>query len=94
MIAGRIKRAIVGFVLTVLLGVSLFGMPLAIWGAFEAWKEPIILYGKSRGQRQTIVGRAAECFYVGGFVGGCAGAIAGVGVATVRLLHKGPLKRD
>jgi len=79
----RIKHAARGFVGAILLGVCLFALPLALYGAWDAWSEPIELLGKNR--ERTIAGRAAECFYIGAFIGGIAGSIAGVGVAASRL---------
>ena len=86
MTAKTVRHAIWGFLGSILLGVCLFGIPLALYGAWDAWTEPVVLHGKSRGEERTVLGRAAEGFSVGAFIGGVAGTIAGVGVAAKRLL--------
>jgi hypothetical protein len=75
-----------GFVCAVLLGICLFGIPLAFYGAWDAWNEPVVLDGKNRGEEQTVLGRTTEGGSIGVFVGGIAGTIAGIGVAAKRLL--------
>ena len=80
-----VLHAVRGFVGTTLLGMCLFGIPLALYGAWDAWVEPVVLYGKSRGEEQTVLGRTAETFCVGAFIGGISGMIAGAGVAAMRL---------
>jgi hypothetical protein len=94
MIATAIKRAIWGFLGSALLGVCLFGVPLALWGALDALKEPVVLDGKRRGMEQTVIGRSTECFCAGAFVGGCAGAITGLGVAAARVMNAIKTPRD
>jgi hypothetical protein len=86
-----ILHAIHGFVGTTLLGICLFGIPLALYGAWDAWKEPVVLDGKSRGEERTILGRSTETFCVGAFIGGISGMIAGAGVAAMRLWSGGQL---
>jgi hypothetical protein len=78
-------QAIRGFVGTTLLGVCLFGLPLVLYGAWGAWTEPVVLVGKRRGEKQTVLGRATETFCVGAFIGGISGMIVGTGVAAKRL---------
>jgi hypothetical protein len=75
-----------GFVCAVLLGMCLFGIPLALYGAWDAWNEPVVLDGKNRGEERTVLGRTSECGSIGVFVGVIAGMVAGVGVAAKRLL--------
>ncbi len=86
MTSRTLKYAARGFLGSILLGACLFGVPIGLWGAQDAWVEPVVLYGKSRGTEQTVLGRGSECFCVGAVLGGVAGAIAGVGVAVERLL--------
>lgn len=86
-----VLHAIRGFVSTALLGTFLFGIPLALYGAWDAWKEPVVLEGKSRGEERTMLGRASETFGVGAFIGGISGMTAGVGVAAMRLWSCGQL---
>ena len=80
-----VLHAIRGFVGTTVLGICLFGIPLALYGAWDAWTEPVDLYGKSRGEERTVLGRATETFCVGAFIGGISGMVVGAGVAAKRL---------
>ena len=78
----RIVHSLCGLCRAVVLGMCLFGIPLAFYGAWDAWVSPVQT-GKSHGTK-SIVGRTTECFGVGVFIGGIAGAIAGIGVAAGR----------
>jgi hypothetical protein len=73
-----------GFLCSLLIGIFLLAIPLALWGAYDAWVEPVILSGKDEGETRTIIGCTTEGFCIGAIVGGFFGAIAGLVVATKR----------
>jgi hypothetical protein len=76
-------RAFLG---SIIIGVCLFGVPIALGSAYDAWVNPVVMYGKSRVEERTILGNAAEGFCCGAVLGGLAGAIFGATVAVERLL--------
>jgi hypothetical protein len=85
MIVRALKHAIPVFIGSILLGICLFGIPLAVWGAIDVWNDPVDLGGKSGATERTVIGRAAECFCVGAFLGGVAAVIPGIWLALIRL---------
>jgi len=86
MSATHARYAVRGFLGTILLGIFLFGIPRSLFGAWDAWTEPVELHGKRSGEVKSIPREAAMGFYAGAFLGGIAGTIAGIGVAANRLL--------
>jgi hypothetical protein len=81
------KRAVVGCLKAVLPGACLFGVVGALGGAYEAWVETVVLFGKSRGEERTILGHTALCFFGAAILGCLAGAIASIVMAVERFVR-------
>jgi hypothetical protein len=78
-------HAIRGLLGVTLFTLCLFGVVLALLGAWCAWMEPVVLEGKGAGTERNVLEYAAEGLWTGAFFGGIIGMFAGVGVAIKRL---------
>lgn len=85
MTARTVRRAIWGFLGSVLLGMVMFAILGVGMGVCEGWRYPVEPKFK---WKQTVLGCAVEGLCAGAFLGGIAGAIAGVGVGIHRLSEK------
>jgi hypothetical protein len=85
----RLKRATIGLIGTILLGVCLLGIPSAMCFGVSAWMEPIINDPKAGWQERTILGHATLGFECGAAIGAIFGTIVGLGVAINRLFGYG-----